>query len=101
MPVTFIDPKLDLPERGKGWRSNFDETVYSMYKSPQIFENVPIEVQMVGRRLEEGECLVLAGIVDEAKERGISSCTILALRRPEPQFSAAIPSSTVESSRLN
>ncbi|ETS74588.1 hypothetical protein PFICI_13072 [Pestalotiopsis fici W106-1] len=66
IPVTVVDQVLDQPEADYKPRNEMDAKVYEMYKSPELFRNGPVGIQVISRRWHEEECLGLARIVDEA-----------------------------------
>lgn len=66
VPVTSVDPMLDAPEQGYQPKNDIDRAVYEMYDSAETFKDMPIGVQVVGRRWREEEALALANVVDNA-----------------------------------
>lgn len=70
LPVTIVDPAVDIPDTSYQPISELDASVHAMYDSPETFKDAPIGVQVVGRRWREEEVLGVASVVDEAL-RGI------------------------------
>ncbi|QRV80629.1 amidase [Ceratobasidium sp. AG-Ba] len=64
LPVTSVDPKLDQPAPPHEFYNDRDRDIYQMYK-PEVFENGPVGLQVVGKRLEEE---VVLGIMEEVQE---------------------------------
>jgi amidase len=76
LPVTRVDPRLDQPNAEWSGRIPYskidtqapefgDAELQELYNSAETFENAPVGVQLVGRRLQEEELLSVARTVDE------------------------------------
>ncbi|PGH07133.1 hypothetical protein GX51_01920 [Blastomyces parvus] len=75
IPVTFVDPDMDLPDHPEGKfdaagqpipppASDLDMAVRGNYE-PGRFKGLPVAVQVVGRRLEEERVLGIAQVLQE------------------------------------
>ncbi|KAL1689447.1 amidase signature domain-containing protein [Schizophyllum commune] len=65
IPVTRVDPELDVKDEACTPKSDLEARVYGMY-SPETFRDAPVCVQLAGRRFREEELLGICEIVDEA-----------------------------------
>ncbi|KAI0361660.1 general amidase [Trametes cingulata] len=65
IPVTKVDPRVDVkPAREEFW-SEEDRVVHDMY-DPEIYKGVPVGVQLVGPTLQEEVILGVGTVVDAA-----------------------------------
>jgi len=64
-PVTFVDPKVDLPVAPHQFYNSEDEAVYKLY-SPDLFAGCPVNLQLTGRSQEEEGVIAMTEIVDRA-----------------------------------
>ncbi|KAK2810065.1 hypothetical protein FQN50_003259 [Emmonsiellopsis sp. PD_5] len=75
IPVSFVDPKVDLPDHPEGEKdaagrpipspvSELDKTIRANYE-PERFKGLPVTVQVVGRRLEEEKILGIAQVLQK------------------------------------
>ncbi|EGO29913.1 hypothetical protein SERLADRAFT_365906 [Serpula lacrymans var. lacrymans S7.9] len=64
-PVTFVDPKLDVPLPPHEFHNHEDEAFYKLYH-PDLFPGVPVGLQLIGRTLEEEAVIRMTEIVDSA-----------------------------------
>ncbi|OJD18947.1 hypothetical protein AJ78_01059 [Emergomyces pasteurianus Ep9510] len=73
VPVTFVDPEIDLPDQPDGKfdaagqpipspASDLDRAVRKNYE-PRRYKGLPVAVQVVGRRLEEERILGIAQVL--------------------------------------
>ncbi|RPD62973.1 general amidase [Lentinus tigrinus ALCF2SS1-6] len=63
MPVTKVDPKIDVkPVRESFWSAE-DEHVHGMY-DPEIYKDMPVGIQLVGPTLQEEVVLGVGKVVD-------------------------------------
>ena len=69
VPVTFVDPELDIPDPTYEPKNDIDSVVHNMYDSEETFKDGPIGIQVVGRRWREEEVLGLAKVMDESIKR--------------------------------
>lgn len=65
LPVTRVDPALDVKDEGYLPKSDLDAKIYNMY-TPDTFRDAPVAVQLAGRRFREEELLGICEVVDEA-----------------------------------
>ncbi|EJD42747.1 amidase signature enzyme [Auricularia subglabra TFB-10046 SS5] len=65
IPVTRVDPELDVPAEKHDFRNIQDQLIYEMY-TPEKFENAPVGLQVVGRTQEEEAVIAMAEVVDAA-----------------------------------
>ncbi len=68
LPVTTVDPELDVPDEGVIPRNGQDASYYAFY-SPDALRNAPVAIQIVGRRWGEEELLAIGEVVDKAVKR--------------------------------
>ncbi|KAH8111432.1 amidase signature domain-containing protein [Phellopilus nigrolimitatus] len=64
-PVTIVDPKLDAPAPPHDFYNHEDEALHGIYK-PELFENAPVGLQLIGRTQEEEAVIAMTEVVDEA-----------------------------------
>ncbi|KAF8137574.1 amidase signature domain-containing protein [Boletus edulis] len=62
-PVTFVDPKLDLPVDPHDFHNHEDEAFYKLYH-PDVFPGVPVGLQLLGRTLEEEAVIGMVELVE-------------------------------------
>ncbi|KAF8906245.1 amidase signature domain-containing protein [Gymnopilus junonius] len=67
-PVTFVDPKLDVPFEPHNFYNHEDKAIYQLYES-HLFDGCPVGLQLIGKTLEEEAVLRLTSIVDEALQQ--------------------------------
>lgn len=65
IPVTKVDPSVDLPAQPHEFRSNEDKAVYEMY-DPAVFQGAPVGIQLVAQRYEEEALIGMGEIVEKA-----------------------------------
>lgn len=65
VPITFVDKKVDLANDAFVALSDQDNAVQKMY-DPEIFDGMPVCIQLFTRRLEEEKAMALARIVRDA-----------------------------------
>jgi len=68
LPVTTVDPAIDVKKPPHNFLSETDKRVYELY-DPTIFKGTPIALQLVGRTLEDEAVIGMAEIVDAAIEK--------------------------------
>lgn len=64
VPITFADKLVDRPYKDFQCYNAEDERINDSY-DPELFDGMPVAVQVVGRRYEEEKLLELAGLVHE------------------------------------
>ncbi|KAG6808488.1 hypothetical protein H0H92_003982 [Tricholoma furcatifolium] len=64
-PVTFVDPKLDVPLAPHEFYNHEDEAIYQFY-STDLFTGCPVGLQLIGRTQEEEAVIAMTEIVDDA-----------------------------------
>ncbi|KAF9235544.1 amidase signature domain-containing protein [Melanogaster broomeanus] len=67
-PVTFVDPKLDVPLPPHEFHNHEDEAFYKLYH-PDVFPGVPVGLQLIGRTLEEEAVIAMVEVVDGAVKK--------------------------------
>ncbi|KAI0374200.1 general amidase [Pilatotrama ljubarskyi] len=65
IPVTNVDPEIDLKHSREEFWSEEDRIVHDMY-DPEIYKGVPVGVQLVGPTLQEEVVLGVGAVVDAA-----------------------------------
>ncbi|KAF8665462.1 hypothetical protein AX16_000480 [Volvariella volvacea WC 439] len=65
IPVTKVDPALDIKQPPHKFYDEFDEENYKLYDSA-LFVNAPVSVQLIGRSHEEEAVIAMSEIVDAA-----------------------------------
>ncbi|KDQ07867.1 hypothetical protein BOTBODRAFT_119464 [Botryobasidium botryosum FD-172 SS1] len=65
LPVTYVDPKLDVQHPPHKFRNHEDQWIYESY-DPSSYEGCPIGLQVVGQRQEEEAVIAIAEIVERA-----------------------------------
>ena len=65
LPVTTVQKELDIVDASYRPISDEDKRNYSMY-DPEIFDRMPVCVQLVGRAYTEEALLHVAEVVDDA-----------------------------------
>ncbi|KAF7352312.1 Amidase domain-containing protein [Mycena venus] len=68
IPVTKVDPALDVKQPREEFYSAEDRQNYEIY-NPATYENAPISMQVIGRGGEEEAVIAMSEIVDEALRR--------------------------------
>lgn len=66
VPVTRVSQSLDAKAAAHEFRNDEDQIIYDMYTGPELFENAPVSLQVVGRTQEDEAVLAMASIVDQA-----------------------------------
>ncbi|TBU30787.1 general amidase [Dichomitus squalens] len=66
-PVTAVDKTVDHPAPPHEFRNHEDEAVYKMY-DPELFDGLPIGLQLIGRTQEEEGVIAMTEVVVEALE---------------------------------
>jgi len=69
-PVTFVDPKVDLPVAPHDFHDHEDEAFYRLYH-PDVFPGVPVGLQLLGRTLEEEAVIGMVELVDAAMKKHV------------------------------
>ncbi|KAI0762463.1 amidase signature domain-containing protein [Fomes fomentarius] len=64
-PVTYVDKALDGVAPPHEFRNHEDEAVYKMY-DPELFDGLPVGLQLIGRTLEEEGVIAMTEVVVEA-----------------------------------
>ncbi|KAG9314391.1 hypothetical protein JVU11DRAFT_5188 [Chiua virens] len=64
-PVTLVDPSIDVKQPRESFIDAFDRAIHEMY-DPEVFQDLPICLQLVGRTLEEEVVIAMTEIVDAA-----------------------------------
>lgn len=65
IPVSKVDPSVDKKRAPHVFLGQVDKDHYEIY-TPEVYENAPIAVQVVGRTLEEEAVIGMSEIVDGA-----------------------------------
>ncbi|OBZ80081.1 Acetamidase, partial [Grifola frondosa] len=65
IPVTTVDPALDVKSSRDEFLSSEDEILYDMY-DPEVYKGMPVGIQLVGQTLQEEVVLGIGEIVDGA-----------------------------------
>ncbi|KAG6868648.1 hypothetical protein C0993_012692, partial [Termitomyces sp. T159_Od127] len=65
MPVSKVDPALDVNRPAQKFFNESDRSVYELYE-PEEFKDAPIGFQIVGRKHEDEAVIAMAEIVDAA-----------------------------------
>ncbi|KAI0669931.1 general amidase [Trametes maxima] len=65
IPVTKVDPEVDVKPTREDFWSEEDKRVHGMY-NPDIYKGVPVGIQLVGPTLQEEVVLGVGGVVDAA-----------------------------------
>ncbi|KDQ63721.1 hypothetical protein JAAARDRAFT_120627 [Jaapia argillacea MUCL 33604] len=65
LPVTTVDPSLDVKPPMHEYRNCADQCLYKLY-DPEVFKGAPVGVQLVTQTQEEEALLAIGAIVDEA-----------------------------------
>lgn len=90
VPVTKVDPSLDVKKPAHHFLSEADEANYGLCKclgffhiymppttaytdEPAVFQNAPVALQVVGRTLEDEAVIAMAEIVDLALKAKFSA----------------------------
>ena len=89
-PVTTVDPELDTPVEPHEFYNHEDEAFYNICEShavalskvwwqtcsitlssdkPELFENAPVGLQLIGKTQEEEAVIAMTEIVDNALRR--------------------------------
>ena len=88
-PVTFVDPKLDLPVAPHDFHNHDDEAFYKLCMllcifslswiqplcltdHPDVFRGMPVGLQLIGRTLEEEAVIGMVELVDAAIKKHAS-----------------------------
>ncbi|KAI0735818.1 general amidase [Earliella scabrosa] len=61
-PVTLVDKARDRPAPPHAFRNHEDEAVYKMY-DPELFDGLPVGLQLIGRTLEEEGVIAMTEVV--------------------------------------
>ncbi|RDB26908.1 Acetamidase [Hypsizygus marmoreus] len=64
-PVTFVDPKVDVPRPPHEFHNHEDEAIYKLY-STDLFAGCPVGLQLIGKSQEEEAVIAMTEIVDNA-----------------------------------
>ncbi|KAH9935666.1 general amidase [Fomitopsis serialis] len=64
-PVTKVDARVDVKSPPHSFHSSIDKIYHGMY-DPQVFNGMPVGLQLVGRPLEEEAVLAMTEIVIQA-----------------------------------
>ncbi len=64
MPAGHVQP-TDIKDASYVPINAMDQETYDLY-DPRLFENAPLSVQLVGRRVHEEQLLAVAAAVDKA-----------------------------------
>ncbi|KZP01876.1 general amidase [Calocera viscosa TUFC12733] len=62
-PVTFVDPALDAPQPPHTFRYPEDEIAYNLYTSPDVYKDAPVNLQLVGQKLEDEAVIGMTEVV--------------------------------------
>ncbi|KAH8102635.1 general amidase [Cristinia sonorae] len=65
IPVTKVDPALDIQPPPHEFRGSDDEDLYNIYDAER-FAGMPVGLQLVGQRHEEEAVLAMGAILDDA-----------------------------------
>ncbi|KAG6880002.1 hypothetical protein C0992_008209 [Termitomyces sp. T32_za158] len=65
IPVSRVDPALDVKKPAHEFLSDSDKSIYELYE-PETFKDAPIGLQVVGRTHEDEAVIAMAEIVDTA-----------------------------------
>ncbi|KAG6860169.1 hypothetical protein C0995_014841 [Termitomyces sp. Mi166 len=65
IPVSRVDPKLDVKKPAHEFFSDLDRSIYELYE-PETFKDAPIGFQVVGRTQEDEAVIAMSEIVDAA-----------------------------------
>lgn len=65
IPVTTVDPDVDVKHTRESFCSEDDEIVHKMY-DPECFKGLPVGIQLVGPTLQEEVVLGIGEVVDAA-----------------------------------
>ncbi|KZT30413.1 general amidase [Neolentinus lepideus HHB14362 ss-1] len=65
VPVTKVDPSVDVVEPQERFFGQGDETLYKIY-DPEVFKDAPVGVQLVTQKQEEEALLAIGKVVDDA-----------------------------------
>jgi len=65
IPVSKVDPALDLKKPAHEFLSDADRANYELY-DPEIFKDAPVSIQIIAKRQEDEAVLRMAEIVDDA-----------------------------------
>ncbi|TFK57269.1 general amidase [Heliocybe sulcata] len=74
LPVTEVDPSVDIVKTQERLFGPQDESLYKMY-DPEIFKGAPVGVQLVTQSQEEEALLAMGQIVDDSLKNGGSVVT--------------------------
>ncbi|KAK4049087.1 hypothetical protein OIO90_005557 [Microbotryomycetes sp. JL221] len=72
VPVTRVDPVIDVKPSPHEFRSEDDQKIYNFY-DPEVMKNAPVGVQIIGRKNEEEAVIRMTEIVDAALKAQPSS----------------------------
>ncbi|PCH33164.1 general amidase [Wolfiporia cocos MD-104 SS10] len=64
-PVTFARKDIDVAQPPHAFRNHEDEAVFKLY-DPELFDGMPVGLQLVGRTQEEEGVLAMMEVVDRA-----------------------------------
>ncbi|EJT96853.1 general amidase [Dacryopinax primogenitus] len=64
-PVTTVDLELDVPVEKHEFRYAEDKKVYELYTSPEVFKDAPVNLQLVGMKLEEEAVIGMVEMVSK------------------------------------
>ncbi|EJU04610.1 general amidase [Dacryopinax primogenitus] len=65
LPVTKVNPEVDRKEPAWEWRCQEERVVHELYE-PELFRDMPVGIQVIGRKQEEEAVLSIAQLVDDA-----------------------------------
>ena len=63
LPVTRVDKSIDLKDETYTPVNDRDKENYDMY-DPELWNETPVSLQLIGRRLAEEKLLAVASVVD-------------------------------------
>ncbi|KZT27702.1 amidase [Neolentinus lepideus HHB14362 ss-1] len=81
----YTPPKLSADFVAPGSPRNDIEKFISAQWNPETYDNVPVNLQIIGRRLNEEKVLGMLNIVDKALDRKVDTSTVSTLNgQPSP-----------------